>query len=223
MNETILELKNMALCLIKDPNLKDATALARLGPIPSKLLQLEHQMADIDQELVRIRRMLDELAKPSQDSSFDAVQRPNKDHLPADYAVRGARKKIRIIVNWGRLGLPGGEETICDHIVADTYVHFITKLYTSKGLPILEKLAHLKINRGMFVSRHPDADYRNGSDPSGKPFQSQPIGDSGFHALTHSSTPEKITNIRRACQYLGLPIGSVQVSEVEMEQTVLTS
>jgi hypothetical protein len=214
MKDKLLQLKREAVRLIKSDRLTDSSALARLGPIPAKIDQMENQMQQILDEVQRIEIMLEGFSHTIRPTSPVADDRASDDSIQILQNGRRGRKKIRIEVNWPLLGGAGKREIICEHMASDTLVRFLTRLYEVMGVSVLEKLAHFKVNRGMLVSRNPSLDYRNASDPSGKLYQHQPIAGSGFSALTHSSTNEKLFDVRKACQFLQFSAGAIKVEEV---------
>jgi hypothetical protein len=212
MKVKIDQLQKKAVGLIKDQRLIDVTILARLGPLPARLEQIENQVKDIENELTRIEQLLKGFTKAIQENK--PANRLEDEILETVHHTRSDRMKIRIEIDWPLLHESRGKEVICEHMASESLVKFLSRLYEAKGIQILEKLSQFKINRGMLVSKDPFSDYRNDSDPTGKPYQSKPISDSGFHTLTHSATKEKVLDLRRACQFLNFKPGAVKVEEV---------
>jgi hypothetical protein len=200
--------------LIKNPVLNDPSAIARLAPVPAKLQQMLSQLQQIEDECIRIQELLDHFSqathRPGAADATSLVARASNLHNG-----RGHRKKIRIVVDWTMFGAPGGIETICEHMASDSLVRFVTRLYQIKGIEVLERLSNLRVNRGFFVSKNPTKDYRYWNGSADAEYQNQPIADSGFVVLTNTDTNQKISDIKKACQFLGVTVGAVKVEEVD--------
>jgi hypothetical protein len=200
--------------LIKNPALNDPSTIARLAPVPAKLQQMLSQLQQIEDESIRIHELLDRFSQ--------VTHHPGTADTTSVVALasnlsngRGHRKKIRIVIDWTMFGAPDGIETICEHMASDSLVRFVTRLYQIKGIELLERLSKLRVNRGFFVSKNPTKDYRYWNGSAEAKYQNQPIADSGFVVLTQSDTNQKIGDIKKVCQFLGMPVGTVKVEEVD--------
>jgi hypothetical protein len=49
---------------------------------------------------------------------------------------------------------------------------------------------------------------------SGTLYQHQAVSGTDYYVLTHSASVEKVADVRRAAQFLGIPAGVVTVTEV---------
>lgn len=216
MKQKLELLRQQAIDLIKDPTIDDPAALARLGPIPSKLQQLERQFREFEEEVARIEKFI-------RDSSNIHEQPTHQSHhvighetlVPASPSARREQKKIRVEIDLAQLGASGGKRVICEHKASDSLVNFLELLYRVKGPAILEKLTSFSVNRAVLVSKNPRTDYRYRSRDGEAEYQHQAISDSGFFAMTQSATKEKIADIRRAWQFLNLPTGALKVEEAD--------
>jgi len=202
------------MALIKNPALNDPSTIARLAPVPAKLLQMASQLQQIEDESIRIQDLLDRLTqmttrKGTSDSNSRIASESDR------HNGRALRKKIRIVIDWTMFGAHSGTETICEHMASDSLVKFVTRLYQIKGIEVLERLSELRVNRGFFVSKNPSKDYRYWNGSADAEYQNRPIADSGFFVLTQSDTNQKIGDIKKACQFLGVTIGAVKVEEVD--------
>ncbi|PYM12979.1 MAG: hypothetical protein DME18_10090, partial [Verrucomicrobia bacterium] len=113
------------------------------------------------------------------------------------------------------LGLSGGKKVICEHKASDSLIRFLSLLYETKGVTVLEKLSKFSVNRGVLVSKRPESDYRYRSGGGEAEYQYQRISDSGYFALTQSATKEKVSDIRRAWQFLNFPSSALKVEEAD--------
>jgi hypothetical protein len=188
----------------------DAASIARIAGTASRIQQLQEQLFHIEQEIPQIDEKL---------KNFTLVQAPPEPRgSSADPFTlgngRAEKKKLRITIDWARLGKPGGKEVICEHMSSHTMTKWAARLYQQFGPETLQKLAGFRISRGPMLSKNPQSDFLNKT--SGTVFAHQPIGDSGYYILTHSQNSQKVTDIRRACQrVLSLPVGTVLVEEIE--------
>jgi len=218
MKQKLEQLRIRAVSLIKHPTLDDPTTLARLAPIPAKLQHLEGQVQEIEDEISRIDKLLQDFSHSHEHPEMAPSHSLNNEVLNSPNGRR-EQKKIRIEIDLSQLGTSGGKKIICEHKASDSLVSFLVLLYRTKGLPVLEKLSGFSVNRGFLVSKKPKIDYRYQSGDGEAEYQYQPISDSGFFALTQSATKEKITDIRKAWQFLNLPSKALKVEEADKFQS----
>ncbi len=215
MKQKLEQLKLKAVSLIKHPTLDDPTTLARLAPIPAKLQHLEGQVQEIEDEISRIDKLLQSFSQTHEHQETSPAHSLNHHEVSISSKGRREQKKIRIELDLSQLGTPGGKKVICEHKASDSLVSFLVLLYRIKGLPALEKLSRFSVNRGFLVSKNPKNDYRYRSGDGEAEYQYQAIADSGFFALTQSATKEKITDIRKAWQFLNLPTSALNIEEAD--------
>jgi len=214
IKQQLEQLRLQAVKLIKDPSLDDPTALARLAPIPAKLQQLEGQIEEIEDEKSRIEQILQSFSHTSDRPITEIVRQLGSQAL-SNGNGRREQKKIRIEIDLSQLGLSGGKKVICEHKASDSLIRFLSLLYETKGVTVLEKLLKFSVNRGVLVSKRPESDYRYRSGGGEAEYQYQRISDSGYFALTQSATKEKVSDIRRACQFLNFPSSALKVEEAD--------
>lgn len=201
--------------LIKNPSLSDSVALARLGPIPAKLQQMQTQIDEIEQEATRIENLLKTLNPEGKKAAAADTVYQHTETLPR-LNGRQEQKKIRIEINSSFFGKSQKPEVFCEHMASDTLAKFFARLYAVKGVEVLEKLSRFKVNRRMLISKNPKTDYRYRSGAIERIYSHQPIGDSGYFVLTHSKTSEKVEFLRTVCRkILNLPDQMFKVEEVE--------
>ena len=112
-----------------------------------------------------------------------------------------------------------GKNVIDEPKASDSLVKFLTLLYETRGISVLEKLSRHRFSRGVLLSKSPHADFgylKNGSHES--EYTNKPILNSGFHLKTHGTTTDKANDVREICQCLGLPAGAVTVQEIEKNE-----
>jgi hypothetical protein len=219
MKQKLEQLKIRAVSLIKHPTLVDPTILARLAPILTKIQYLEGQQKEIEDEISRIDKFLQDCSHSHEHPETAPAHGLTHESLDSSNGRR-EQKKIRVEIDLSQLGTSGGKKVICEHKASDSLVSFLVLLYRIKGLPVLEKLSKFSINRGVLVSKNPRTDYRYQSGNGEAEYQYQPISDSGFFALTQSATKEKITDIRKVWQFLNLPSYALKVEETNKFQTL---
>ncbi|MGD0251082.1 MAG: hypothetical protein ABSC01_00110 [Verrucomicrobiota bacterium] len=212
MKQKLLQLGREAMKLIKNPLLNDSATIARLGPIPAKLQQMQMQIDEIEQEATRIENLLKTLNQ--NDRKTTTAENSNPQTL-TQQSGRQEQKKIRIEIDGSFFGNSRKTEVFCEHKASDTLAKFLARLSAIKGVEILEKLRGFKVNRRMLVSKNPNTDYRYWSGSSEKIYSHQPIGNSGYFVLTHSKTGEKVEFIRTLCRrILNLSDQMFKVEEV---------
>jgi hypothetical protein len=212
VKQKLLQLGQEAMKLIKNPLLNDSATIARLGPIPAKLQQMQVQIDEIEQEATRIDNLLKSLNRNGRKTT--TVENLNPETL-IHQSGRQEQKKIRIEIDGSFFGNSRKTEVFCEHKASNTLAKFLARLSAIKGVQILEKLSKFKVNRRMLVSKNPNTDYRYWSGSGEKIYSHQPIGDSGYFVLTHSKTGEKVEFIRTLCRrILNLSDQMFKVEEV---------
>jgi hypothetical protein len=216
MKQQLDNLNRQAMSLITDyAGKNDPATIACIASTANRIRQLKDKLDEIEHEIPRLKDILLQYSR-----QLDAPQMPRPAQIPSVQTQtngqhKSARKKIRIEVDWSRLEKTKvkGKEIICEHMASNSMTKWVIRLFQELGEQILPKLHGVRINRGPFVSREPQKDFQNNSD--GTLYQYQPILNTGYYVLTHSNTSQKIGDIQKACQALGLPIGMVIVEEVE--------
>lgn len=215
MKQKLQQLGQEAMNLIKNPSLNDSATIARLGPIPAKLQQMQMQIDEIEQEATRIENLLKTLNPKEKKAPATGAVYQKVEILPR-LNGRQEQKKIRIEITGSFFGNSHESEIFCEHMASDTLAKFFARLYAVKGVEVLERLSRFKVNRRMLVSKNPKSDYRYWSGAVEKIYSHQPIGNSGYFVLTHSKTGEKVEFLRTVCRkILNLSDQMFKVEEVE--------
>jgi hypothetical protein len=202
MKADLDKLEQEAMGLIREyANRVDVAALTQLSDAARRITDVKQHLADIDHEYRNIVATLNTFR-----------HRNPADRIKSNGVTTGShRKKLRIEIDWPKLG-KGPAETICENVSSATMVQFVNRMFEKFGEPVLEKLARLRLNRGPFLSKSPEVDFSNKA--AGTLYQHQSIPGTEYYVLTHSANVEKVADIRRAVQQLGIPAGIVTVTEV---------
>lgn len=187
----------------------EASMISRIAPIATQIEQLQNQLLQVEQETARLKEELATFAKAERKSNFPIVAQIRASNANG----HGGKKQLRVQIDWARLGKEGGKEIITEHKSSDTMAKWAGRLYQKFGVHFLQRLSTFRINRGPMISKQPKSDFVNKQD--GTLYSHHAVLDSGYYILTHSQTSQKVEDIRRACQFLGFPIGAVSVDEVQ--------
>ncbi len=215
MKSELLEIHKEAMALIEQfAKRGDASRISRVASIANNIQQLQMQLVHVEQEIPRIKESLAGYKANREDQAATDSSKSTDPHASGHDGDEG-EKKLRIQMDWSRLGKPGGKENISENTSSDTMTKWAVRLYQQFGVQILQKLAAFRIGRRPLISNRPQEDFFN--KKKGTPYSNQPILDSGYYILTHSDTHTKINYISRACKFLGFHVGAVIVDEIVKE------
>jgi hypothetical protein len=116
---------------------------------------------------------------------------------------------MAVVIRWDLLG-KGDRETIRASTAAATLVHVVSRLDEVLGADTLKKLAEYRVSRGPLVSDNPGRDFVNGRN--GDIYTNHPIPGTNYCVLTHSSTAQKMQDLKKLHRYLGLPVTFFEVT-----------
>lgn len=168
----------------------DLDGIAHLNQLAKRVREIEESQSALVAELSRISAQVDGAPKPNE---------PQPMHSGISYNRTGP---IVVIADFPRLGINRPQLVISERQASETVRKVIEVLAEARGPVVLEQLAQLRVNRGPFVSRDPERDYKN--PQSGQLYSHQRIGNTGFSVLTHSATAEKIRDLKRVAETLNL-------------------
>lgn len=137
-----------------------------------------------------------------------------RDHEPEEMG-RARPQTLHLKIDWQANHRPHGEEEICEHTAAATMATFISRVIQELGDQAIKKLEAIRINRGPLISRMPARDFVN--QAQGRLYGHKKIRGTDYYLLTHSSTAQKLEDIRRICRVLGLVPGSVQIEQIDRQ------
>lgn len=169
----------------------DLDGITHLNQLAKRVREIEESRSALEAELTRIASEVDGVAK---------TQNEPQPMLPGvSYNNTGP---IVVIADFPRLGINRPQAIISERQASDTMRKVMEVLVEAKGLPVLEQLTQLRVNRGPLVSGDPVRDYTN--PQSGQLYAHQRIGNTGYSVLTHSATAEKIRDLRKVAETLKL-------------------
>ncbi|HVW21478.1 MAG TPA: hypothetical protein VHC86_09705 [Opitutaceae bacterium] len=179
----------------------DVSEIERLSRIAKRAKEIDLHLTSLTTELTDLNAAVDRGA--------DSIQ----PHAPAaqsfPFEPSGRRGELQATLDWAACGIARPRAVVCEAKASETLVAFVAELVAARGPETLERLAQVRVNRGPLVSAKPEVDYRNSK--SGLTYQHQQLPGTQFYVLTHSSTDEKLDNIRTAWRALGLPPGGLSV------------
>jgi hypothetical protein len=114
---------------------------------------------------------------------------------------KGAQSSMAVVIRWDLLGR-GERESIRASTAAATLVHIVARLHKVMGDDTLTKLANFRVSRGPLISRNPEKDYGYGK--KGKVYGNHQLPGTDYFVLTHSSTDQKIKDIKKLLGHLNL-------------------
>ena len=214
MKQEIEQLSRKTMKLIeRHASVHDVEMVTTLSTLASRLKTLEQRTVDIEQEIKIIAAAL---SKPNGKPDF------NESLRDASYTTRsqqnfngdrGGATGFRIKLDWERVGKSLPTETIFLNTAAATLTQFLQRISEVFGEQVFDKLVSLRVNRGPFVSKSPRIDYLNRA--TGEIYANRRIPNTNVSVLTHSSTAQKVGDIKRAMRVLGFPPGFVQLETVQ--------
>lgn len=160
----------------------DFREVARLSQIASRMQDLDQQKRDL----------------------IDSIEPASAPYPPSSRNVSGTHilHSMATGLLHVEITLKGEKLEICESTASQTMVVLMERLVAAFGLTILERLATYRVSRGPFVSRNPHRDYVNSK--TGEQYTSHSIPGTDFRILTHSDTSQKIKNLNKAFQILGV-------------------
>jgi hypothetical protein len=115
--------------------------------------------------------------------------------------TKGHQSNLTVVLRWDILG-KGERESIRASTAAASLVHIVARLHKVLGDEILTKLANFRVSRGLLISRNPEKDYGYGK--KGKVYGNHRLPGTDYFVLTHSSTDQKIKDIKKLLEHLNL-------------------
>jgi hypothetical protein len=187
--------------------------VTRLSAPLSRLRRLKEDSDAISNEVLEMERNLEQethngslptdgLSKSFASPEFDE---PN----------RGRPQTLHLEIDWRANHRSHPREEICENTAAACLAIFVSRLIEEFGEEAIEKLAGMRINRGPLISQTPAKDFVNRA--KGNLYGHKKIRGTGYYLLTHSSTPQKIEDIKRICKVIGLVAGSVTVKQTDRQ------
>jgi len=198
---------------------QDFDAVTCLSPLLARLKELQKRSDGINQELAEIRAVLDQTN--GQKTAQEVVELLPKVHSEndAEEADRARPQTLRVKINWQANHRQHAPEEICEHTAATTMAIFIGRLIEEFGEQATKKLEGIRINRGPLISKTPAKDFVN--QAQGRLYGNKKIRGTDYYLLTHSSTSQKLDDIKRICRVLGFVPASVQAEQLDRQNVYL--
>lgn len=125
-------------------------------------------------------------------------------------STKGPQSSMSVLIRWDLIG-KGPPEKIRLHTAAATLVQTLHRLSTTLGNDTFNKLCQFTIPRGPLLSSNPDRDFVN--QMTGETYSHKPFPGTKFFVRTHSSTDEKIKELKSVIIYLKLPNGLLEIQK----------
>jgi 5-methylcytosine-specific restriction endonuclease McrA len=116
-----------------------------------------------------------------------------------------SKERLRIVIDWGALDVDRETQTICENKSSASILKLLAALISTFGKPMEQQLLELPVLR-FPGSRNPVTDFVNRA--AEKPFTSLPVPGTDLYFCPHSSTPEKVSRLRKLFSRLTLPDGT---------------
>ena len=125
---------------------------------------------------------------------------------------RASHTRPIIKLDWRATGKDRPSELIDEPTGAETLARFLDSLVQVLGVDVLPSIQRIQAGGSGLVSKSPRTDFVNPA--SGEVYGCKPIGTTGWHVKTHSSTKTKVEQIHQIKTLLGLPRHAVEVEVV---------
>jgi hypothetical protein len=192
---------------------RDFDTVTILSPLLSRVQELQKQNADIEREVNEIASTLKATkGKHHSEKVAELVPKLTSTYEDGSRKERGRPQTLKIQIDWRSNHRDKEVEEICEHTAAASMVVFVERLVQELGQDILPKLERIRINRGPLISKTPAKDFIN--QVKGELYGHKKIRGTDYYILTHSQTSQKVEDLNKICQSLGLVTGSVKINQV---------
>jgi hypothetical protein len=127
--------------------------------------------------------------------------------------TRAPHTRLIIRLDWRAAGRDLPSVLVDEPTGAEALARFLDALVEVLGMDILNSIQRVQAGGSGLVSRNPHMDFTNPAN--GEPYGYKPIGKTGWHVKTHSSTKTKTEQIYQVKTLLALPRHAVEVDVVE--------
>ena len=128
---------------------------------------------------------------------------------------RSSQGGLSVTLRWTEVGVDRPTETLQERTSARTMSEFLGRLVQHFGPALVSKLESFRLARGPLISTQPRKDFVN--PRSGEVYGNLRIQGTPFAVITHSSTKEKVRDLRRLVDTLELPAGFVEIGQTGVE------
>ncbi|HVO26664.1 MAG TPA: DUF262 domain-containing HNH endonuclease family protein [Candidatus Margulisiibacteriota bacterium] len=154
--------------------------------------------------------------RPSDGPEYKPVAEVASDEGDLFAPVRSGRGRtpqgsLSVTLRWTELGVDRPTETLQERTSAQTMSAFLARLIQHFGPDLVSKLQSFRLGRGPLISTRPRTDFVN--PRSGEVYGHVPIRGTSFAVITHSSTNEKVRDLRRLVDFLEMPAGFAEIGQ----------
>ncbi len=181
---------------------KEAIADAGLAGDWSHAQAVAGAVKDLESSLKRLADVRTELQRAI--ITFDNLTKSN---------TRAPITRLLIHVDWRVAGKDRPSALVDEPTGAEAMARFIETLVEVLGQEILTSIQRIPTGGSGLVSKNPRTDFINPAN--GEIYGHKPIGNTGWHVKTNTSTKNKAEQIQQINTILGLPRHAVEVEIVE--------
>jgi hypothetical protein len=172
----------------------DFSRVERIARIAARVKELDAERA----------ALVAELHAPEANGSFSAPANLSQTSSPMERS--SARGGLQV-----QLRLPQKKTIfVNERTASDTVVAVMERLLPIVKYSGLEELTSVRVSRGPLISKCPDRDFRNAK--TGTLYAHHRIPGTDLYVLTHSSTAEKVADLKTAFAKLGMPESAFQIT-----------
>lgn len=157
------------------------------------------ELEQVKQRLAEVRRDLRKAV-----STFDELVKSG---------TKGPQTRLVIRVNWRADGYILPDTLVDEPTGAEALAKFLEALVSVRGTDVLSEIQRIQCGGRSLISKHPRQDFIN--PETGDEYGHRPIGNSGWHVKTHSSTKVKVEQIHQIKALLGFPRHMIEVDVLE--------
>lgn len=127
--------------------------------------------------------------------------------------TKAPQTRLMIRINWRLVGKEMPDTLVDEPTGAEAMAKFLEVLVETNGLEILDHVQRIPCGGSGLVSKNPRLDFINPAN--GEEYGSRPVGRTGWHVKTHTSTKTKVEQIHQIKAMLGLPRQMVEAEILE--------
>lgn len=196
---------------------RDFGSVAQMSALLTRIQQLRKRAEELDGELCDVESSIKGLnVNHPLHKEEELVTGVAEEIEDQGYSGRSGPQTMRIEIDWKANGKNLDREIILLPNAGDGIVRFLSRLVEEFGQDTLQKLPRIPINRGPLLSKTPSKDFLNRAQ--GKPYTHKRLPGTDYFVLTHSSTSQKIDDVRRISEKIGLAAQSIQVRQMSRSE-----
>ncbi len=123
--------------------------------------------------------------------------------------TKAPQTRLIIRLDWRAAGCDRSSVLVDESSGAEALAKFLEALVEVRGVEILQDIQRIPCGGSSLVSRSPRLDFINPA--TGEEYASRPVGVTGWHVKTHTSTKVKVEQLQQIKALLALPRHAVEV------------